>query len=79
MEGLLSTGPILSSLYLDDCVGVFAVHSPMIPANSRSCSSSRYIKKFQMDLRFIHSLNGFIHHSFKINFVLKKEKEEKKL
>ena len=33
-----------------------AVHSLMIPANSRSCSSSRNIKEFQRDLRFSHSL-----------------------
>ena len=46
----------------------------MIPANSRSCSSSRNIKEFQRDLRFSHSLSGFIHHSSKINFVfLRKE------
>ena len=46
----------------------------MIPANCRLSSSSRNIKEFQMDLRFSHSLNGFIHHSSKINFVFKKNK-----
>ena len=46
----------------------------MIPANSRSCSPSRNIKEFQRDLRFSHSLNRFIHHSSKINFVFLRKK-----
>ena len=47
----------------------------MIPANSRLCSSSRNIKKFQRDLRFSHSLNGFIHPSSKINIVFKEKNQ----
>ena len=53
-----------------------ALHSLMIPANSRLCSSSRNIKEFQRDLRFSHSLNGFIHHSSKINFVFERKRNK---
>jgi hypothetical protein len=49
----------------------------MIPANSRLCFSSRNIKEFQRDLRFSHSLNGFIHHSSKIDFAFYRRRKKR--
>ena len=46
----------------------------MVTANSPSWSYSRNIKEYQRDSRFIHFQNGYIHHSSKINFVLKRRK-----
>ena len=51
------------------------LHNFMVPANSCLWSYSRNIKEFHRYSTFIHSQNGFIHHSSSINFVLRRRKK----